>query len=213
MGMQLSSTVGPQTNNTGATPVDIRQGVTGEIIVGDGHGRYYETVSRRNAYVISGANQGVTAYFGGAGGTPLLAVHNPTNSGVNLVLLGISIANRTAASAAGAVSFAAYAGPSAKPTGTQTVPLNLYTMNQSGSAALGFVNTALTGSTALSYLFSPFHYYWATAAAAYATSGFFDFGGLIQVVPGNQFGFGASAVLTSAAWDVSLIWEEVPIVS
>jgi hypothetical protein len=72
----------------------------------------------------------------------------------------------------------------------------------------GFVNTALTGSTALNLILSPFSYYWATAAAAIAAAGFFDIAGLIVIIPGNQIAIGATSALTAATWDCSLIWEE-----
>jgi len=75
---------------------------------------------------------------------------------------------------------------------------------------VGFSNTALTGSTALTQLGTLFTYYWATAAGAFAAPTTYDLAGFGAVIPGNEFCIGASSALTSATWDVSVYWEEVP---
>ena len=182
----------------------------GELAVADVHGKYQESVLRGNVYILSTSGAAPTAYTGGAAGTPLIAIHNPANSGKNLVLLTVSVANRAQASAAGTVSMGIWGGPSVLPTGTRTNPTSMLSLAASGSAAAGFVNTALTGSTALNLILSPFTYYWATAAGAVFVPGLFDVNGLIIVQPGNQIAIGATSALTSATWDVSMIWEEIP---
>lgn len=209
--MQIASKVGPQVLGSGAKDSDIRQGFSGEIMVADTHGRYQEAVMRGNVYFLSASNQAPTAYVGAAGGTPLIAVHNPSGSGVNLVFLLASMANSVAASAAGTVRMGIWVGPSALPTGTATVPTNALSLVASGGKAKGFVNAALTGSTALSFFASLGSYYWATAAGAFMTAPqVMDLGGAIVLAPGNQIAIGASSALTSAQWDALLAWEEVP---
>lgn len=200
--------VGPVTGGSG-TSVPFTAGITGAQRVSDAHGRYFESVRAGNVYKLA-ASGAATAYTGGAGGTPLLAVHNPPNSGVWVNLLMVGISGRVAASAAGTVGAALWAGPSATPTGTQTSPTNLLSLSAGGAAALGFSNTALTGSTALALLLPLFTYYWATAAAAFGAPGYFDVGGIGLLAPGNQATLGATAALTSATYDATLIWEEMP---
>jgi hypothetical protein len=200
--------VGPQVAADGSQ-VTGRATKDASIVTVNGHGKYLEALLRGNTYILGVSGATPVVYAGAAAGTPLLAIHNPTGSGKVLSLLGLFIANRAAASAAGVVTFGIYGGPSAQPTGTQTVPRNLLTMTQSGSIAIGFANAALTGSTALSYLASPFAYYWATAAGAVDINNFFDLSGMFIVAPGNQLTIGASAALTSATWDVSWVWEEL----
>ncbi len=201
--------VGPVISADGAQ-IAARATKTAALVTANAHGSYSEAVLRGNAYTIGLAGATPVAYAGAAAGTPLLCVHNPTGSGKLLSLLGVFIASRVAASAAGTVAFNMYGGASAQPTGTTTAPRNLLTLIQSGSSGIGFANAALTGSTALSYLATPFSYYWATAAGAVDISQFVDLSGLFIVAPGNQIAIGASAALTSATWDISMVWEEMP---
>lgn len=201
--------VGPVFGGTGTAP-PFTAGITGGQRVLDAHGRYMDAVLSGRVFQLSVAGGAATAYTGGAAGTPLIAIHNPANSAKNIIVLGIGIASRVAASAAGTVGFNLWGGPSALPTGTQTVPTNLYSLTTGGASARGFANTALTGSTALGLLLPLASYYWATAAAAVIAPSYFDIGGLLIATPGNQIALGGTAALTSATYDVSLIWEEVP---
>ena len=153
---------------------------------------------------------GATAYIGAAGGTPLFAVHNPDSSQKILSLLGVGIVGRAAASAAGQTGLALWSGPSVLPTGTVTTPTNVFSKIASGSSGVGFVNTALTGSTALTIALPLWTYYWATAAGAVQSPGFFDVAGLLVLPPGNQGALGLTVALTSATYDVAMVWEELP---
>src|SRR4029077_84164 len=119
-----------------------------------------------------------------AAGSPLLGVMNPLASAKNLVLIGAMIGNRVASSAAGTVTFNLWGGLSVNPTGTQTNPTNMLSLSSSGSAARGFVNTAMTGSTAITQIMPLATYYWATAAGAIMTPTFFDIAGMVIIVPG-----------------------------
>ncbi len=175
------------------------------------HGRYQEAVARGNVFYLNATAAAPTAYVGASGGSPLLALMNPFTGTKNLVLLGVMIANRVASSAAGTVGFNLWGGVSVLPTGTKTNPVNMLTLNSAGSAVTGFVNTATTGSTAITQIMPLATYYWATAAAAFMTPAFFDIAGMVMVVPGNLIALGATAALTSATWDVTLVWEEIPL--
>jgi hypothetical protein len=184
-------------------------GEYGEVLVSHLQPNYYEWNSRGNVFYLNASGVTPTAFTGGAAGTPLIGVMNPTGSGKNLVFLGAMIGSRAAASAAGTVTFNIWGGPSAAPTGTVTNPTNLLSLTSTGSVAKGFVNVAMTGSTAISQIMPLETYYWATAAAAFLTPSIFDLQGMVTAIPGNLIALGATAALASATWDASLVWLEV----
>lgn len=203
--------VGVVNGGTGTAP-PFTAGITGAQRVSDAHGKYFDAVWGGRVFFLSAAAAAATAYAGGAAGTPFIAIHNPANSGKLISLLVVTYGNAVAASAAGTVRASVYGGPSVIPTGTQTPPNSALSLSVGGSVAKGFVNTALTGSTALTLLGTLGSYYWATAAGAaeVTTPGFCDIGGLWVAAPGNQLAFGFSAALTSATWEGALYWEELP---
>jgi hypothetical protein len=191
-----------------------RSGQLGETIMQELHGRYYETTYRNNSFLLSVSTAAaVTAYSGGAGGTPMLALFNPTGSGRNAVINKVSIGSVVAASAAGTVAFGLYFGTTATITQATTVtPWNMLTQQQSGSFMTGFRNVALTSSTAASNAVALASYYWATAAGVGNVSpAVTDIEGAIIIPPGSYLALGGSAALTSATWIGSLQWEEVPV--
>jgi hypothetical protein len=191
-----------------------RSGQLGEAIVQELHGRYYETTYRGNSFLLSVSTAAaVTAYTGGAGGTPMLAIFNPIGSGRNAVVNKVSIGSVVAASGAGTVAFGLYFGTTATITQATTVtPWNMATQLQSGSVMTGFRNVALTSSTAASNAVALASYYWATAAGVGNVSpAVTDIEGAIIIPPGSYLALGGSAALTSATWIGSLQWEEVPV--
>jgi hypothetical protein len=191
-----------------------RSGQLGEAIVQELHGRYYETTYRGNSFLLSVSTAAaVTAYTGGAAGTPMLAIFNPVGSGRNAVINKVSIGSVVSASSAGTVAFGLYFGTTATITQAATVtPWNMATQQQSGSVMTGFRNVALTSSTAASNAVALASYYWATAAGVGNVSpAVTDLEGAIIIPPGSYLALGGSAALTSATWIGSLQWEEVPV--
>lgn len=213
-GTSISGQVGKPTfaGSTG-NPL-VRQNSTGDLAVSDSHARYWEATSLGNTYCVTVNAGAATAFTGGAAGTPLVSLYNPVGSGKLLVLISASIANRVAASAAGSVTFNFWGGVSAANTGTLTTPTNMLSLQTGGSVAKASSNAVTTSTTAITTN-GPFYnvgtYYWATAAAATALPLQADIAGQIVVYPGNLVALGGSAALTSATYDVSLIWEEVAI--
>jgi hypothetical protein len=191
-----------------------RSGQLGEMIMQELHGRYYETTYRNNSFLLSVSTAAaVTAYSGGAGGTPMLALFNPVGSGRNAVINKVSIGSVVAASGAGTVAFGLYFGTTATITQATTVtPWNMATQQQSGSVMTGFRNVALTSSTAASNAVALASYYWATAAGVGNVSpAVTDIEAAIIIPPGSYLALGGSSALTSATWIGSLQWEEVPV--
>lgn len=201
--------VGPVYGGAGAA-APFTAGPSAAQRVQDAHGRYLQVVLEGRAFYLSGAASAPTAYVGAAAGTPLAAVHNPVGSGKIIAALLVGFSQRAAASAAGQTGLNLWAGPSVAPTGTQTAPRNALSQSQGGSAALGFVNAALTGSTALNLALPLLTHYWATAAGAFSNPGLLDCGGIVLATPGNQVALGLTVVPTSVTVDWALYWEELP---
>lgn len=212
--MLLQNVVGQPTAGGNNAIVNGRSGQLGDAIVSELHGRYYETTYRGNGFLLSVSTAAaVTAYAGGAAGTPMLALFNPVGSGKNAVLSKVAIGNVVAASAAGTVAFGLYFGTTASITQATTVaPWAMNSQLQSGSVMTGFRNVALTSGSAASNVIPVATYYWATAAgAALVTGGPIDLEGSIIIPPGSYAALGGSAALTSATWIGSMQWEEVPV--
>jgi len=206
--------VGPIAAASANAVVNTRAGQLGDLIVSELHGRYYETTYRGNSFALSVATAAaVTAYTGGAAGTPMIALFNPSGSGRNAALTKASIGNVAAASGAGTVTFGLYFGTTAAITqATTTTPWSMLTLLQSGSVMTGFRNVALTSGSAANNVIPIASYYWATAAgAALVTGGPIDLEGSVIIPPGSYVALGGSSALTSATWIGSLQWEEVPI--
>lgn len=212
--MLLQNVVGQPPAAGNNSIVSGRSGQLGDAIVSELHGRYYETTYRGNSFLLSVSTAAaVTAYSGGAAGTPMLTVFNPSGSGKNAVITKASVANVVAASAAGTVTFGLYFGTTATITqATTTAPWAMNTQLQSGSVMTGFRNVALTSGSAASNVIPLASYYFATAAgAALVNNGVVDLEGSVIIPPGAYVALGGSAALTSATWIGSLQWEEVPV--
>jgi hypothetical protein len=210
----LQNVVGPIASASANAIVNGRSGQLGDAITSQLHPRYYETNYRNNLFGLSVSTAAaVTAFAGAAGGTPMLAVFNPSGSGKNAVILKASVGTVVAASAAGTVSFGLWFGTTAAITqATVVTPWSMSTQLQSGSVMTGFRNVALTSGSAASNVIPVSSYYWATGAgAALVTGGPIDLEGSLIIPPGAYVALGGSAALTSATWIGSLQWEEVPI--
>ena len=212
--MLLQGNQGQGTKQVGQNLV-VGVGEFSELLASELQPRYYEQAYRGQTFYTSVAAGSLTAYTGGAGGTPLLGVWNPAGTGKNLVLLQAGVAISAASSVAGNPAYRLYAGATAAITGTLTVPVSTLTLNQSGSIAKVISNTAATSSTALTYLLTLGTYYWATAASAnLAVPLTTDFSGSIIIPPGTMIAVGSSiatATMTSMAADAWFIWSEVAI--
>ena len=208
------SIVGQPASAANNAILNSRSGQLGDAIISELHGRYYETTYRSNSFLLSVSTAAaVTAYAGGAAGTPMLCLFNPVGSGRNAVLNKVSIGNVVASSAGGTVSFGLFFGATATITqGTTVTPWNMLTQLQSGSVMTGFRNVALTSGSAASNAIALASYYWATAAGVgLVSNGVFDLEGAVIIPPGSYAALGGSAALTSATWIGSMQWEEVPI--
>lgn len=151
-GVMTQVDVGPQATWAGdGAALNVRGGKTGEVVVSELSGRFYESAYRgqvfRGGMTLTAINN-VTFTSGtlGATCTPIAGIYNPYNSGVNAVVLqcvlGVTV---TAATNTGGAPFvwAAQSGQIAITTGA--APYNMQTLQQTGSKVKNMANAALTG--------------------------------------------------------------------
>lgn len=202
----------PSARQTAGTP-NAPGGTFNEILVSELNPVYYSLLKNNKVFSLSALGVNPTAFTGGAAGTPLIGIYNPANSGVDLVLLQARYGVRTTGTAAATLDFDFYEvnQGGVAVTGTQTQARNMYSQANTGSQAYGMVNTANTAALA-STLVAPSLSIGAAAAAAALNAGVYvdDLKGALIVAPGCYLALGASATLTAASIDASLIWAELP---
>lgn len=195
--------VGIQQLADGANPV-ARGGKTGETVISELQGRYYENNYRGNTfYAVNSAAQalslsGTTTYTG-------LTLANPSGSGKNLILLEAIWCATIAPTGVGAVILATGA-VATQTTGSSLGPL-ASTLG-SGASSVAKVGASCTYGANPVFL-RPFIGITEATAAGYATLQYKDdIGGAIIIPPGQQVSFLA---LTTAITGVgSFTWSEVP---
>jgi len=194
--------------------VNIPCGQLSEALVSELLPQYYSMVKAGKVYTLAAAGITPSSFVGGAAGTPIFGLYNPSNSNVDMVILQARLAIRTTGTAAVATDFnfwsVAQGGTS--PTGTQTQPKNMYTQVLSGSVSYAMVGVVNTGALA-STLLVPSVSVGLTAATAITDVGVFvdDVKGIIIVSPGSYIAFAQSVPTTGGSFDASLTWAEVPV--
>lgn len=199
--MYLKAQVGPGVYQDGAEQ-PIRIGKTGDVIVSELHGRYFEQGYRGR--IFSAANQAAQAISVALATTYTgLLLYNPPNSGKILVPLKVKWALSVAPAAIATIGllggFAATGGVTA-----QTTKLGIQS-SQIGSGAVG-VGIALSAATIATPTWIHELYDGFTAAALPAPTLPVDLEGEIQILPGGFLGVGALTAVTGLG---SLFWEEV----
>lgn len=194
------------------SPASVNTGWHNELLKSDLLPKYAYLGLLGKVFLLGAPAANPTGFTGGAAGTPLLGVMNPAGSGVNLVFLMAGLTIRTEGTGTAGQDFNLYQGLSVLPTGTVTVPTNTLSQQSSGSAAKGFVNTAMTGSTAINLALplvsvgvTP-----GTTATKDQIPGLFDISGLVIAAPGVLVALGASGTGTAASTDSVLYWAELP---
>lgn len=201
----------PSSRQASGTPTN-PGGTFGEALFSELSPQYYTLLKQGKVFALSVAAINPTAFVGGAAGTPIFGLYNPTSSGVDLVLLQSRLAIRTTGTAAASSStnFWGVNQGGVAVTGTQTASRNMYSQAQTGSAAYGMVNTANTAALA-SALIAPSVSISSTASPADLFAQLLDdIKGALVVSPGSYLAYGLSAALTAASVDAALIWAELP---
>lgn len=209
MGLQVFGDVGPQTLTDGVQ-APFRLGKSGETIVQELHGRYYEAVKRGNVYVASTAGAGV-APGTVLSTTPPFTIYNPAGSGVDLVLMQAWLAYISGTLGAGALVWAVNNSPQqAAPTGgTVLTPINALLSSNLGRGK------AFQGSTlaAAPTIFRPFCSLGASLAttAVQPWQAYEPTDGAIVIPQGCSASLQAIAAAGSTPLVLlSAAWEEVP---
>lgn len=199
--LTLAALVGPQQLADGSQAAP-RLGNSGEVVITELHGRYYEQVKRGNVFLASNqAAQAVsvalnTTYTG-------LCLSNPINSGKNLVLLSAGYALTVAPVAIASLHLIGGSSPSTNPTHTAAVtPRSALLGNSATPVAKVDSQATIPTPEYLVALIGGF-----TAGALPASPAHpVDLGGLLVIAPG---GFVAIGALTAVTGFGSFVWEEV----
>ena len=209
----MRGVVGPSVASGDGSPVPVRLGRNGELIIGNGHGKYYEQVARGKCYHASmqaGASMG-TALTATA---VTLTLYNPVNSGMLLSLIHANVAITTVPGGAGNAIYALAinANPLAAVPATNT-PAVVRNCLLGAAAGVGIAYTATTLPAApVIARVLPGGIYWATAAAASAPMVAEDWvDGSIVLAPNTCVTIQGIGVATSGI--ASLMWEEIPLLA
>lgn len=199
--VKINGQVGPQRVGDGeAKPV--RLGNTGELVVGELNGKYYEPTRRGQAFIYSTAQAGVllaaptTTFFG-----PMLL--NPCGSGRDLELTKVVVADVSGTTVRGHLAYAFLTSAGSTPatgaailTGTKVAPVNAYL--GAGLASAMFFSPAVGTYTAAPTYLAPMGPN-VIAAAPGQTVMADDIDGRIVVPQCTAFFVGANAGVTLTA--------------
>lgn len=211
--MDLEGSVGNNQSSVGDGTKDvIRLGKTGEIIVGDAHGHFYEAVSRGNVYTASTALAGVTQAAGmispvAAAATVFLGLFNPNSSPVNLVILRTKL--WTVSGTPGGPWAWNVVAPNAGITAAGAQGINNKTLAAGGQAKV-FANAATTGGL-VAVMFRGIGGPAAITAGAGNNSVDEISDGDLIIPPGGAAFIAPTAAGTTHIAGASVSWEEVRI--
>lgn len=205
MGLQVEGQVGEQASNAApGTDIEMRTGATGEVIVQELHGRYYEQMARGKLW--SAANQAAQAISVALATTYTgLLLYNPVGSGKILVPNKFKFALQVAPAAIAPLGllcgFAATGGVTAQTT--KLVPQANRIGDVSAGVGIALSQATIVTPTVLALLADGF-----TAAALPAPSGIIDLEGAFGILPGAFIGAYALTAVTGLGF---ISWEEIPV--
>lgn len=212
--MIIQGEVGPASSSSISAGVNInlRQGQLGELVVQQLHGRMYETTYRGNMYcayinALTLASTHATPLAAGTG-TPIIGLHNPIGSGVNLVIQRTAY-NTTSGTPGGPLLYNLIVNPQNITAASAGTYFNCASLQQAGARARLFNNTATTGSTAGTALRT----IGGTTTTAAAAGNYLitdNVEGAIIVPQGLMLGLACTAAGTTHIISAFMEWEEVP---
>jgi hypothetical protein len=206
--VNLGVQTGPIARADSSIPQVIRGGKTGELMVSQTHGKYYEAASRGKLFYSYAAAIAMSASATSALGN---IIWNPPGSGVNAVLgkwdfanivtdanalellLGYSVQTTVPGSVTAAVTGPCILGP----VGTSTSACKAY--------SVATITTAATAIASLAYIYAAID----TVGQGQIKD---DFDGSIIIPPGYLVHLMCAVAAGTAGTYSTLFWEEVPIV-
>lgn len=206
MSVDNQALVGPQTLADGSEN-RLRSGRTGEQIVSELNGRYYEQAFRKNLFWAHAIVTAPVIYTTAAGtGGPLL--YNPVGSNVNAVLLGVGFGVSVVTTVAASLGITG--GPTTAPSSTTAIDsrTNAFIGGPSSVCTPYRVGTVSAAGT----FFLPFadlH----TGALTVDNRGvsWIDLGGSVIVPPGYFASVAASATASTTVASISLLYAELAV--
>jgi hypothetical protein len=209
MAIEIAGQVGPQVLSDGVTQ-PFRQARSGEIVVQELHGRYYEQAVRKNIFYAYSAARAITVVGTGLVGLQLYN-SSPVVGGVNLVLLKTGgLISVTSATTTGLI-LASGGGQVSAPSG-QTAADAVKNSYLGGSSPQATAIAAGTFTNAPTGIATLMHNTAAIAATGEDAGYLVDFEGSIVVPPQYYVAIAAiGATAAAAAWTGFISWEEVPV--
>jgi hypothetical protein len=209
--------VGPLLGADGTPgPQPQRYGKTGEGVVAQAHGKYFEATHRGNCYSVT---NGATGRAPGTalGTTPPILLFNPSGSGKRLKIMRVTGGYISGTLGAGTIFHCAIInpGPGNQPvvgSGAAVTPQNMDIGSANNSVASAFALGTLTANPTPLYPFATINAELATTATN-PTQLEEDVDGNIVLEPGNGWCLEAVAAAGSTPlMSFGVLWEEVPIV-
>ena len=206
--MQSQGLIGVQNNIDSNTPISMRMGKQGDLLVSGLHGRYYEQTYRKNRF--GGTIVGQTTTVGVATTYTGLCLSNPVNSSVNLVLDKVGVTFLVAFVAASTVGV--MTGYNSATNVTHSTPAVVRNKKLDGAIGIGLLDSSATLPTApvLDVVFLA-GLTGAITTSAESSDGLFDLEGSIILPPGGYAAIYTSTASGASSMSASLSWEEVPI--
>lgn len=221
----IAARVGPS-QGASSSPIDVRAGNQGDLIVSELHGRFYEANWRDGLFAggmttTAISNVTFTSATLGATCTPIAGIYNPFSNNKNAIvyqaILGV-ILTALQATGAGPYVWAVASGQNALTLGAQ--PFSRKTFLQSGSAIKNMAGVALTGLVGNLVVMGAAGLAGGTSsnAALLATAAGFhtqqavsveNVDGSIIVPPGGVLALLATTTPVAHSASSMLLWEEV----
>lgn len=198
---------GPQTLGESAVTT-ARAGRTGEQIVSELQGRYYENAVRGNLFQAHAIVTAPVIYTTAAGtGGPLLWNNTTTH---NAVLMAVSMSSSVVTTVAAGLGITGNSGQTAAPGSTTAIDSNKNLMIGGPATRMNLYRVG-TPSAAGNFFFPLWQVH--TGALTVDTTGtqWVDLGGCIVVGPGCWASIAASATASTLVANFGLIYAEVPV--
>lgn len=230
MQAEIVGQVGPQTLSDGAGNT-ARQGKTGELVIQQLHGRFFEQTYRGNIFsggmnLTSISNVTFAVATTDATATPICGLWNPTGSGVNAVILQAFlnvIMTALQATGCGGFTWTIAAGNTLTTISTGAAAYSNLTLLQTGARCRNMAGAALTSKTNALVAMrgaglnggSSYNASLLGTAAGFQTNtgagSIENFDGSLIVPPGGVLALQCNSTPVAHSATSGIVWEEVPI--
>lgn len=211
MNAEILGEVGPQPGSDGVNSF-VRQGKSGEVIVTELHGKYFEQSYRNNVFVATQTAGVLLATV--AGTAPSFSLFNPAQSGKYLSLIRFDMVLTVAAGTPviGAYMLTVNTNPvAAATTGTAITPIPGIVGGTSTAVGKPLTSATLPVNPTLYRAFVN-HLTGAITTIPNMPGFFLEFDGTCLIAPGCTISVGQLNVDTTNATALcSVIWEEIPV--